>query len=197
MEPHVESPALTAAEQDALRRRVKPLITVTRPRIPLANAARFERHEAAHVLENETANGPQDGTGSMGGGGAGGKGDGQKFGSMGKEGVENGVGGGGAMRVEEQLRCIFGKTLKLEENLAEGGGGGGKAGHRHGQEGGVSGMGGTRELEVIVCSGAHMPKMDLIGSCDPYVVLEYRWCMYPVGMRICVYSRRAFYVVLE
>ena len=29
------------------------------------------------------------------------------------------------------------------------------------------------ELEVIIMSGRHMPKMDLFGSCDPYIVLQY------------------------
>jgi hypothetical protein len=80
------------------------------------------------------------------------------------------------MTTTEKLKCMFGKAvvglekydvqdLAAHDNVYDG--------HAHHENelhwGGVS----DRELEIIVVSGNHMPKMDMMGKIDPYMMLHY------------------------
>jgi hypothetical protein len=38
------------------------------------------------------------------------------------------------------------------------------------------GAGGPRLVEIIIVSVRHLPKMDLFGTCDPYVQIEFMGC---------------------
>jgi len=75
---------------------------------------------------------------------------------------------GGPTNATAKLKTMFGKVLV---GLDDGGGARlhDSLHNRHGEGGGVW----ERELEVTVVSGAHLPKMDVIGKCDAFCILQY------------------------
>jgi hypothetical protein len=88
----------------------------------------------------------------------------------------------------QKLKRMFGKTLvgigDADDDLNTG------QGERESTDvlGRDTGCVVHRELEVIIISGEHMPKMDLIGSCDAYCSLHYAGQHYKTTVQSNTYS---------